>query len=49
LLAFVLTSAYDLSDLERLAREQIIIISSCVALVEVLNTARKVFLKIAWS
>jgi hypothetical protein len=49
LLTFVLASEHDLSDLERLAREEITMIGSCVTLVEVLNTARKVFSKMAWS
>jgi hypothetical protein len=49
LLTFVLAAGYDLSDLERLAKEQITMIGSCVAFVEVLNTARKVFSKMAWS
>jgi hypothetical protein len=49
LLTFVLASAYELQDLERLAKEQIEIYGSHMALVEVLDTVRKEFSKVASS
>ncbi|KAL5410249.1 hypothetical protein PMIN04_010708 [Paraphaeosphaeria minitans] len=49
LLTFVLASTYELQDLERLAKEQIEVYGSHMALVEVLNTVRKNFSKMAWS
>jgi hypothetical protein len=46
-LTFVLASAYELHDLERLAKEQIKRHGSQMALVEVLETVRKEFSKIS--
>ncbi|KAH7082504.1 hypothetical protein BKA63DRAFT_598668 [Paraphoma chrysanthemicola] len=49
LLTFVLASAYELSDLGRLAKEQITKFGSCMALEEVMNTVRNEFPKMALS
>jgi hypothetical protein len=49
LLTFILASTHELPDLERLAKKQIGILGSCMALVEVLNTAEKEFSKLTWS
>ncbi|KAH7093803.1 hypothetical protein FB567DRAFT_516101 [Paraphoma chrysanthemicola] len=49
LLTFILATAYDLSDLESLAKEQITKSGSCMTLAEVLNTARNEFPELAWS
>ena len=49
LLVFILASTYELPDLKRLAKEQIEILGSCMALVEILDTVRKEFSKMASS
>jgi hypothetical protein len=46
LLTFVLASAYELQDLEILAKQQIETYSSCMALIEILDTTRKEFSKL---
>jgi hypothetical protein len=48
-LVFILASAYELQDLERLAKEQIEIHGSHLTLVEILETVRKEFSTMAWS
>ncbi|OAL05150.1 hypothetical protein IQ06DRAFT_104895 [Phaeosphaeriaceae sp. SRC1lsM3a] len=49
LLTFVLASTYELQDLEKLAKEQIEIYGSRMALVEVLDTVKDEFSKLTWS
>jgi hypothetical protein len=46
---FVLASTYELQTLEILAKEQIKMYGSRMTLVEILDTARKEFSKLAWS
>jgi hypothetical protein len=47
-LIFVLASAYELQDLEKLVKEQIEIHGSHMALVKVLDTVKEEFLKMTW-
>jgi hypothetical protein len=48
LLTFVLASAYDLHDLKSLAKEQIEIYGSRMALVQILDTVKEEFSKMTW-